>query len=499
MVGAQTPSVTLGPLDLAVVVLFVAAILALGFSARLRDSSVLQYLAAGRSLTLPAFVATLVSTWYGGILGIAESVSYFGVGTWILLGVPYYVFAIVYALWIAPRVRSADQISIPERIRHRFGVGPAFVGALLVFLLAVPAAHVLMLGTLISAFTGWEIPTAVVVAAGVGVALLYRGGLLADVRVSMLAFAMMYVGFGSIVLFCLTRYPPIATIGALENKALLTWDGGSGWPMVASFFILGAWTLVDPGFHQRVASARDALTGRRGVLVGAGCWVLFDLLSITTGLYALALMPPLPETASGIERLTIFPAFGEQILPAGLKAVFICGMLGTIASAMVGYTLVAGATFGREGIARLRPGMTDPQIRRWTQVGLGAAAAIAVAAALSIESVVALWYSWAGAMVGALILPFLMAYRRRPVAIGTGWITASMALSVAGALLWMAYGIRTGNPFLTVQVGDGEFSLGTLAPSLAASAAILAIGRTLAIIRDNHGGKRSPEPRTGNA
>ncbi|MFQ3669731.1 MAG: hypothetical protein SNJ61_12710, partial [Fimbriimonadaceae bacterium] len=202
MVGAQTPSVTLGPLDLAVVVLFVAAILALGFSARLRDSSVLQYLAAGRSLTLPAFVATLVSTWYGGILGIAESVSYFGVGTWILLGVPYYVFAIVYALWIAPRVRSADQISIPERIRHRFGVGPAFVGALLVFLLAVPAAHVLMLGTLISAFTGWEIPTAVVVAAGVGVALLYRGGLLADVRVSMLAFAMMYVGFGSIVLFC---------------------------------------------------------------------------------------------------------------------------------------------------------------------------------------------------------------------------------------------------------------------------------------------------------
>lgn len=499
MVGAEPPSVTLGALDFAVVGLFAAAILALGFSARVRDSSVLQYLAAGRSLTLPAFVATLVSTWYGGILGIAESVSYFGVGTWILLGVPYYVFAIVYALWIAPRVRSADQISIPERIGHRFGTGPAFVGALLVFLLAVPAAHVLMLGALINAFTGWSVPIAVVVAAVVGVALLYRGGLLADVRVSILAFAMMYVGFGAIALYCLTRYPLVSTIGRLENKALLTWDGGNGWPMVASFFILGAWTLVDPGFHQRVASARDAVTGRRGVLVSAGCWVLFDLLSITTGLYALALMPPLAENASGIERLTIFPVFGEQILPTGLKAIFICGMLGTITSAMVGYTLVAGATFGREGIARLRPGMTDAQIRRWTRVGLGAAAVIAVAAALSIESVVALWYSWAGAMVGALILPFLIAYRRKTVAIGSGWITASMALSAAGALAWMAYGIRTGNPFLTVQLGDSTFSLGTLAPSLAASAAILAIGRSLAIIRDNHGGKRSSEPRTGSA
>lgn len=497
MVGTGTPTVTLGPLDLVVVGTFVAAVLALGFSAKLRENSVLQYLAAGRSLTLPAFVATLVSTWYGGILGIAESVSYFGVGTWVLLGVPYYLFAVAYAVWIAPRVRTADQISIPERLRDRFGSAPGFVGALLVFLLAVPAAHVLMLGVLISAFTGWTTPVAVVVAAVAGVALLYRGGLLADVRVSILAFAMMYIGFGAIAAFCLTRYPFVETIGALENKALLTWDGGNGWPMVLSFFVLGAWTLVDPGFHQRVASARNPTVGRRGVLVSAGCWVLFDMLSITTGLYALALMPPLSETASGIERLTIFPAFGEQILPAGLKAIFVCGMLGTITSAMVGYTLVAGATFGREGIARLRPDMTDAHVRRSTQVGLAAAAVIAVAAALSIESVVALWYSWAGAMVGALILPFLLAYRRRHPGIGPRWVAASMAASAAGALAWMAYGIRTGNPFLTVQVGESTFSLGTLAPSLAASAVILSIGRTLAIIRDNHGGKRSPAPRVG--
>ena len=75
--------------DLAVVGLFVVVLALLGFSARLRESTVLQYLAAGRKLSLPAFVATLVSTWYGGILSICESVASFGIGTWGLLGRPY--------------------------------------------------------------------------------------------------------------------------------------------------------------------------------------------------------------------------------------------------------------------------------------------------------------------------------------------------------------------------------------------------------------------------
>ena len=35
-------------------------------------SGVVDYLLAGRRVTLPAFVATLVTTWYGGILGIGE-------------------------------------------------------------------------------------------------------------------------------------------------------------------------------------------------------------------------------------------------------------------------------------------------------------------------------------------------------------------------------------------------------------------------------------------
>lgn len=478
----------LAPLDYAVVGLFIAAVLALGFSAKLREASVLQFLAAGRSLTLPAFVASLVSTWYGGILGIGESVSYYGVGTWLLMGVPYYVFAVIYALWLAPRVREGAQISIPERFEASFGRGAALVGAALVFLLAVPAAHVLMLGVLVREFSGWDQTTSIVAATVIGTAFLYKGGLLADVRVGFLAFVMMYVGFATIVGYCLATHPIAQIPAAISNKDLLTFTGGQQWPAIISFFILGAWTLADPGFHQRVSACESPAVGRRGVLVSVFFWLLFDVLSITTAMYALAVLKPMPE-----DPVAIFPRFGDQVLPAGLKAVFLCGMIGTITSALVGYTLVAGGTLGREIVGRLRPGREE-QVQGWIRAGFVVASIVAVGLAKEVQGVVALWYSWAGALVGALLLPVLFAYGGRKFS--SRLVATSLLLSFGVSLGWLVFTIRTNNPFqevawirtenggrlalppvpAEVQIQATTFSLGTLLPGLVISGLVLAIG-----------------------
>lgn len=482
----------LAPLDWAVVIAFIGLILALGFSAKLRDSSILQYLAAGRSLTLPMFVATLVSTWYGGILGIAESVSYYGIGTWVMFGLPFYAFGLLYAFFLAKRVRAADQISIPERLQLRYGKGVAVAGATLVLMLAVPAAHVLMIGALVHFFTGWSLPVSVLTAAVVGTLFLYRGGLLADVRVSVLAFLMMYIGFAVIVVACLMKMSPgeaLATIGKVpEQQHLLKFDGGAGIIQVVSFFILGAWTLVDPGFHQRVASCASPEVGQKGVFVSVGFWVLFDLLTISTGMYAIAMQHQAPADAGSLGGMLLFPSFGQAILPSGLYAVFLCGMLGTMVSAMVGYTLVSGASIGREIVARFHPQADDAKIKQWTRIGFAAATGLAVVLALNIESVVSLWYLWSGIIVGALLIPTLAAYGKNKLNLASAWITASMVVSALMTFGWLIYGLRTENPYLNVTCLGTEFSLGTLAPGLIISALILGLGKTLAIIRGKHHG-----------
>lgn len=481
-------ALVLAPVDLGVIGLFLAAILALGFSVKLRENSTLQFLAAGRSLTLPAFVATLVSTWYGGILGIGESVTYYGFGTWLLMGVPYYVFAIFYALWWAPRVRNAEQITIPERLGSRYGKGVALLGAALVFLLAVPAAHVLMLGVLVQELSGWPSAVCIVAATAIGTAFLYRGGLLADVRVGLLAFVMMYVGFGVIVVYCLINHPPGPTFAKIENPTLRTFTGGSSWTAMFSFFILGAWTLVDPGFHQRVTASASPEVGRKGVLVSTAFWVLFDVLTVATGMYALALLRPAPENP-----LAIFPRLGDQVLPPGLKAIFLCGMLGTITSALVGYTLVAGGTLGREVVARVRA-LDESKTNLWIRVGFGVASVIAIVLAMFLHSVVALWYAWAGAVVGALLIPTAMAYGRRVPRPKVAF--ASMLASFCVSFGWLVYSQRTNNAFQEVawvQTSEGgrfalpplpealqanatTFSLGTLLPGLVISALVIGLG-----------------------
>ena len=59
-------------MQLLILISYFLIVIALGFSGirstKRRDTT--NYLLAGRKLSLPGFVITLVSTWYGGIIGI---------------------------------------------------------------------------------------------------------------------------------------------------------------------------------------------------------------------------------------------------------------------------------------------------------------------------------------------------------------------------------------------------------------------------------------------
>jgi len=414
--------------DFAVVGAVLAAFLLLGFSAKIRDNTAIQLIAAGRKLTLPFFVATLVTTWYGGILGIGEAFGWYGIGTWLILGLPYYVFGLCFAFFMARRVRSEEEISLPERIARVYGKPAAIVAALLVALIAAPAAHIFMLGTLVDLTTQVGLELAVIAGAVIGSLFLYRGGLLADARSNTISFVMMYVSFVLILVFAIRAYgaPPEVLAQLPADKQDLIPFGDILHAL--SWFFLGSWTFVDPGFHQRVASAIDAQTSKRGVIVSVGCWVVFDLLSISVAMYAYHAMQN-PELGAAL-----FPLFGNEILPTGLKGVFFAGMFGVITSAMVGYTLVCGSTLGRDIAMRLS---NAPETRAvlFTRCGIAGATLIGIVLALAIPSVVFLWYDLGAIAIPGLFYPTLFAYAiRKPLS-----PRAALICLVAGSgsvLLW---------------------------------------------------------------
>ena len=68
------------------------------------------FILSGRKLSITGFVATLVSTWYGAILAVGENTILYGIQTWFIFSLPYYVFAFLYAFLVAPKVRRSKSI-----------------------------------------------------------------------------------------------------------------------------------------------------------------------------------------------------------------------------------------------------------------------------------------------------------------------------------------------------------------------------------------------------
>src|SRR5262249_29172681 len=130
------------PLDWALVVLYFAFLAAVWLRLLGRRAGVVEYLVAGRAVTLPALVAKLVTTWYGGILGVGEYSYRYGLSNWLVFGVPYYVGALLFALLFARRAREAELFTLPDLLDRRCGRAPALAGALLVFVSSAPAAYV---------------------------------------------------------------------------------------------------------------------------------------------------------------------------------------------------------------------------------------------------------------------------------------------------------------------------------------------------------------------
>src|SRR5579871_3453539 len=376
------------PVDWSLLALYLLFLIVLGFWPRRKDSE--TYLIADRSLSLPVFVATLVATWYGGILGAGEFAYDYGLVGWTTNGLPYYVFAIWFALFLARRVRSgaAHLYTIPDKLAREYDRKTALLGALFAFIYASPSTYVLMVGTLLHLLFGWPLEGAMLAGILFSVIYVFRGGFLADVRVNTLQFLLMFAGFMAAAWLCLAHWGGIQALTAPHRlpPGHLKLMGDQGLAYVAVWFFIALTTLTDPGFHQRCYAARTPFIAVAGILIAVCCWFCFDVLTSTTGLFARALIPGLTDGKMA------FPALAERIMPPGIKGLFYVGMLAPIMASIVSYTFISAMTIGRDFIWRLRDEQDNTNVPRYTRIGLFATSVLAILVAKAVPSVVQQWY-----------------------------------------------------------------------------------------------------------
>ena len=93
-----------------------------------------DFIFSSRKLTLPAFVATFVTTWYGGILEVGRFTFENGIITWVIFGVFYYIAALLLLVFIAPKIHKNNINTIPEYFHINFGYIPGILSSIVILL-----------------------------------------------------------------------------------------------------------------------------------------------------------------------------------------------------------------------------------------------------------------------------------------------------------------------------------------------------------------------------
>jgi len=387
--------ITLEIYDIIIIAGFFILTLYTGIKGKFKENTDLDYLVAGRMITLPAFVATLVSTFYGGILGVGEFTYRYGISGWFLNAFPYYIFITIFALYFAKKIRKSELKTIPEKLEVEFGKGAGIFGAFMIFILSTPAPYVFMTGILINLITGFSILTGMLISLIFSILFIFAGGLKSDIRVNIVEFIMMFAGFAIIIPFCLTELGGFDVLSSNlpEGHKNLT---GEHTPLyIISWFVIGSWALVDPSFHQRCYAAKNENTAKYGVLISLIFWLIFDFLTTTAGLYSVAFIKDLPNPTES------YPALAELILPPVAKGFFLTGMLATIISTLHSYLFISGTSFGVDILPKFTKKNTDA--KKLTRIGILIAGTLSIAIPFFIPSIVEIWYT-----IGSITIPPLL-------------------------------------------------------------------------------------------
>jgi len=386
--------ISLGNLDISIILLFFGILFFIGFYFTRKNSNEPEdYLLGGRNLTLFLFVLTNVSTWYGGVLGIAEFTYNYGIASWFTQGLPYYLFAFIFALLFAKKIRAASLLTLPEKLKDTYGKKVGLLSAIVVFILVSPAPYLLMLANIFTMLFKTKLLTGLVIALFLILPYMFKGGYRADISTDAFQFFVMFGGFILFFYFC---WNSVGNFNFLTNNLPATHlqlTGGASPIFILVWFLIALWTFADPGFHQRCNAAKSGSVAVKGILISIVLWAVFDFLTTATGLYARAVFPNLKNSS-----LSFF-LLADKILSPGFKGIFYAGVFATILSTFNSLMFLSATTIGNDFISQLSQNKSTKVISN-TKFGLIVTGIFAALLAYFIPSVVQLWYT-----IGSIAIP----------------------------------------------------------------------------------------------
>jgi SSS family solute:Na+ symporter len=484
-----------GALDYSLIAIYFVFVLGIGYLARSRIASSLDFFLSGRRL--PAWVTGIafVSANLGAveIMGMSANGAQIGLATlhyyWIG-AVPAMLFlgVVMMPFYYGSKVRS-----VPEFMRRRFGPGAHLVNAIsfAAAQVLIAGVNLFLLATVINALLGWTKWVSLVVAAAIVLTYTALGGLSAAIYNEVLQFFVILAALVPLTIFGLIKVGGWSglrdkvipttradgTVTATAHEQLTTWPGQtlSGfsspvWSVIGIVFGLGFvlsfgyWTtnFVEV---QRAMASNSMSAARRAPIIGSFPKMLIPFVVVVPGMIAAAAIGDMIHLkARGSGQITYNDAMllmVRDILPNGLLGMAVAGLIASFMAGMAANVSAFNTVFSydiwQQYVARDRSDNYYIRVGRYATVAATVLAIFTALIASGYSNLMDYLQTLFGFFNAPLFATFILGMFWRRMTAVAGWVgLVAGTLSAVAVFILSKVGVidlpGQGMPFLAATV-----------------------------------------------
>jgi len=418
-----------------------------------------DFMVAGRSLTTPILVGTLIATWIGtgSIFGSAGLGYDYGIpGVWFSVGAWLGMFLL---LFIAGRARALEQFTVPDIFELRYNKLARLLGSIVIVVAytGIVSYQLVAGGRVLNLITGIPSGTGVIITAIFVIAYTALAGMFSvaytDVVNGIVIVLGLLISFPFIWMHAggfegMTQVIPESHFTLMGDLNILE---ALGLSLPTLFLLLG-----ESNMYQRFFSAKDAKTATRATVWWIVGVVIVESMILFFAVVASAVFPDLVNP----DNIIVISA--KEGVPIVIGSLMLAVIVAVIVSTADSFLLVPSTNIMRDIYQSFinKDASQDQMVRysRYVVVVLGVLAYLQTLPGESIIDMILRAYT----MYGAAITPALMGaffFKRATTAGGVSSIVSGMVMT----LIWEIWNLKAVMFHLPVV---GESTIPTIYPSL---------------------------------
>lgn len=337
-------------MDIAIIVCYLAGMLAFGWWGKRKARNSSEYLVAGRRLGPVLYTSTMAAVVIGGastVGGVGLGYKYGISGMWLVVSIA--VGVLVISLLFSAAIQRLKVYTVSEMLQLRYGIDATAASGVVmaVYTLMLTVTSTIAYATIFNVLFGFPRLASIILGGAVVVAYSSLGGMWSITLTDVVQFVIKTIGIFFLLLpFTWNAAGGLDGIRERASDTAFNFTAIGGGTIITFFVIYTFGMLIGQDIWQRVFTARSPQVARWGGAVAGIYCVLYGIAGALIGVAASVILPNIGTSDD------VYADVALEVLPVGLSGIVLAGAVAAMMSTASG-ALIATATVARRDVVPL--------------------------------------------------------------------------------------------------------------------------------------------------